>query len=60
MRNVIWLVLLFAVAVVAALTFGDNDGLVRTWTYHTSTGYMLTEKIQRGELGTTVIRQERM
>lgn len=28
MRNVIWLVLLFAVAVVAALTFGDNDGLV--------------------------------
>ncbi len=28
MRNVIWLVLLFAVAVVTALTFGDNDGLV--------------------------------
>ena len=27
MRNVIWLVLLFAVAVVAALTLGDNDGL---------------------------------
>ena len=28
MRNVIWLVLLFVVAVVAALTLGDNDGLV--------------------------------
>jgi HemY protein len=28
MRSVIWLVLLFAVAVVAALTLGDNDGLV--------------------------------
>lgn len=27
MRNVIWLVLLFAVAVVAALTLGDNTGL---------------------------------
>lgn len=27
MRTVIWLVLLFAVAVVAALTLGDNDGL---------------------------------
>jgi len=27
MRNVIWLVLLFAVAVVAALTLGDNSGL---------------------------------
>ena len=28
MRSVIWLVLLFTVAVVAALTLGDNDGLV--------------------------------
>ena len=28
MRNVIWLVLLFAVAVVAALTLGDNSGLI--------------------------------
>lgn len=28
MRGVIWLVLLFVVAVVAALTLGDNDGLV--------------------------------
>lgn len=28
MRAVIWIVLLFAVAVVAALTLGDNDGLV--------------------------------
>lgn len=28
MRSVIWLVLLFAVAVVAALTLGSNDGLV--------------------------------
>jgi HemY protein len=28
MRGVIWLVLLFAAAVVAALTLGDNDGLV--------------------------------
>lgn len=28
MRAVIWLVVLFAVAVVAALTLGDNDGLV--------------------------------
>ena len=27
MRNVVWLVLLFAVAVVAALTLGDNDGV---------------------------------
>ena len=27
MRTVIWLVLLFAVAVVAALTLGSNDGL---------------------------------
>lgn len=27
MRNVVWLVLLFVVAVVAALTLGDNDGL---------------------------------
>ena len=27
MRNVIWLVLLFAAAVVAALTLGDNDGI---------------------------------
>lgn len=27
MRTIIWLVLLFAVAVVAALTLGDNDGL---------------------------------
>lgn len=27
MRNVIWLVLLFVVAVVAALTLGDNDGM---------------------------------
>jgi len=27
MRNVVWLVLLFAVAVVAALTLGDNDGM---------------------------------
>lgn len=33
MRTVIWLVLLFAVAVVAALTLGDNDGLVSIyWT----------------------------
>jgi len=31
MRNVIWLVLLFAVAVVAALTLGDNDGLVSVY-----------------------------
>lgn len=28
MRTVVWLLLLFAVAVVAALTLGDNDGLV--------------------------------
>jgi HemY protein len=28
MRGVVWLVLLFAAAVVAALTLGDNDGLV--------------------------------
>ena len=28
MRGVIWLVLLFAAAIVAALTLGDNDGLV--------------------------------
>lgn len=28
MRNVVWLVLLFAAAVVAALVFGRNDGLV--------------------------------
>ena len=27
MRTIIWLVLLFVVAVVAALTLGDNDGL---------------------------------
>ena len=27
MRSVIWLVLLFVVAVVAALTLGDNEGL---------------------------------
>lgn len=27
MRTIIWLVLLFAVAVVSALTFGDNDGM---------------------------------
>lgn len=27
MRNVVWLVLLFVVAVVAALTLGDNDGM---------------------------------
>ncbi len=27
MRNIVWLVLLFAVAVVAALTLGDNDGM---------------------------------
>lgn len=27
MRSVIWLVLIFVVAVVAALTFGDNDGV---------------------------------
>lgn len=27
MRTIIWLVLLFVVAVVAALTFGDNDGM---------------------------------
>ena len=27
MRNVVWLVLLFAVAVVAALTLGDNAGM---------------------------------
>lgn len=28
MRNVVWLILLFAAAVVAAVTFGRNDGLV--------------------------------
>ena len=28
MRNIIWLVLLFVVAVVAATTLGSNDGLV--------------------------------
>jgi len=28
MRNVVWLVLIFVTAVVAALTLGDNDGLV--------------------------------
>ena len=28
MRNIVWLVLLFAAAVVAALALGDNDGLV--------------------------------
>ena len=27
MRNVVWLILLFVVAVVAALTLGDNDGM---------------------------------
>ena len=27
MRSIVWLILLFAVAVVAALTLGDNDGL---------------------------------
>lgn len=27
MRNIVWLVLLFVVAVVAALTLGDNDGM---------------------------------
>ncbi len=31
MRTIIWLLLLFAVAVVAALTLGDNDGLVSVY-----------------------------
>ena len=31
MRNIIWLVLLFAVAVVAATTLGTNDGLVTVY-----------------------------
>jgi uncharacterized protein HemY len=30
MRGVIWLVLLFAVAVVAATTLGSNDGMCRS------------------------------
>lgn len=35
MRGVIWLVLLFAAAVVAALTLGENDGLVSFFHGHT-------------------------
>ncbi|MFO1219361.1 MAG: heme biosynthesis HemY N-terminal domain-containing protein [Burkholderiaceae bacterium] len=35
MRGVIWLVLLFATAVVAALTLGSNDGLVSFFHGHT-------------------------
>lgn len=34
MRNVIWLVLLFVVAVVAALTLGDNDGVASFYWGH--------------------------
>ena len=33
MRGVIWIVLLFAVAVVAATTLGTNDGLVTPVSY---------------------------
>src|SRR5689334_15262051 len=34
MRSVIWLVLLFVVAVVAALTLGDNDGVASFYWGH--------------------------
>ena len=36
MRFVIWLVLLFVVAVVAALTLGSNDGLASFYCASTS------------------------
>ena len=34
MRGILWIVLLFGVAVVAASTFGRNDGLVRIFFGH--------------------------
>lgn len=52
MRNVVWLVLLFAVAVVAALTLGDNTGMASFywsgWRLDLSLNFFLVAAIASG------------
>ena len=60
MRGVIWLVLLFATAVVAALTLGHNDGLVSVffggWRMDVSVNLFLAALLLAGFAIVTVIR----
>lgn len=60
MRNVIWLVLLFAVAVVAALTLGDNDGLVSFywagWRLDLSLNFFLIAALATGFATVTAVQ----
>jgi HemY protein len=51
MRGVIWLVLLFVAAVVAALTLGENDGLA-SFTYN---GWRLDMSLNLFLLGALVV-----
>ena len=60
MRTVIWLVLLFAAAVVAALTLGDNDGLVTfywgAWRLDLSLNFFVLAAIGVGLLSMSVAK----
>jgi len=60
MRNVIWLVLLFAAAVVAALTLGDNDGIASFywsgWRLDLSLNFFLIAAIATGFAVVTAVQ----
>lgn len=60
MRNVVWLVLLFAVAVVAALTLGDNDGMVsfywEGWRLDLSLNFFLIAALAGGFATVTAVQ----
>jgi HemY protein len=59
MRTIIWLVLLFAVAVVAALTLGDNDGLASFywagWRVDVSLNFFVLAVLGLGFAGFTAV-----
>lgn len=60
MRSIVWLILLFAVAVVAALTFGDNDGLASfyfgSWRVDLSLNFFLLLALLAGVLAMSLAK----
>lgn len=60
MRNVIWLVLLFAVAVVAALTLGDNTGMAsfywEGWRLDLSLNFFIVAALATGFVVVTAVQ----
>lgn len=60
MRNIVWLVLVFAAAVVAALTLGDNDGLASFywsgWRLDVSLNFFLLAALAIGFAVVTAVR----